>query len=169
MYRTTTAGAIFVGLAWSITLNAHTPQGPKADDMIQVVSVGEITKIDSETRGFELKSRIPVATSSGRGVGGWRGEVHFGVSIGGGSRDRETQRPSQVPRLPIPDALPRPDRTARYTTTRVSTTERTILIQDGKKIDFSTLKVGNRVTVTGVPQGEDVEATEIKRQRPILN
>ena len=42
-------------------------------------------------------------------------------------------------------------------------------MQDGKKIAFDVLKVGNRVTVTGIPQGEDVEATEIKRQRPVLN
>ncbi len=167
MHRT----AIVVAIVLTLSTMAFSGQGSqKSDgDNIRVVSVGEITKIDAETGSFELKSRVPEATSTGGRLGGWRGEVHVGISIGGGARRPETRGPTDPPWLPIPDALPRPARSARYTTTKVSTTEQTVFMQDGKKIAFDVLKVGNRVTVTGIPQGEDVEATEIKRQRPVLN
>ncbi len=167
MYRTAFAVLVLLVLYTATAPNASA-QDPKPDNEIRVVSVGEITKIDAETRSFELKSRVPEATSSGSRSGGWAAEIHVGIGIGGGSRQPEMRDPVNTPRLPIP-AAPPPNRSARYVTTKVSTTERTVLTQDGKKIAFEILKVGNRVTVTGIPQGEDVEATQIKRQRPILD
>ena len=131
MHRT----AIVVAIVLTLSTMAFSGQGSqKSDgDNIRVVSVGEITKIDAETGSFELKSRVPEATSTGGRLGGWRGEVHVGISIGGGARRPETRGPTDPPWLPIPDALPRPARSARYTTTKVSTTEQTVFMQDGKK------------------------------------
>ena len=140
MYRTAFAVLVLLVLYTATAPNASA-QDPKPDNEIRVVSVGEITKIDAETRSFELKSRVPQATSSGSRSGGWTGEIHLGIGIGGGSRRPEMRGPANTPGLPIPAALPPPNRSARYVTTKVSTTERTVLTQDGKKIAFEILKV----------------------------
>ena len=136
----------------------------------QVVTIGEITEVDEETRSFELKSRVFETTRTRRAGGGgrWNGEIHVGVGVGGGSRGgREIRGPFDPPRLPIPE-LPQPGSAARYTTSTIHITPEIIITQDGKPIGFDKLQKGDRVTVSGVPEGEDLQAVTIKRQRPIL-
>ncbi len=108
----------------------------------QVVTVGEITEVDEETQSFELRSRVFETTRTSRAGGGgrWNGEIHVGVGAGGGrGGGREIRGPFDPPRLPIPE-LPQPGRAARYTTSTIHIT----------------------------PEGEDLRAVTIKRQRPIL-
>ena len=136
----------------------------------QVVTVGEITEVDAETRSFELKSRVFETTRTSRAGGGgrWSGEIHVGVGVGGGSGGgREIRGPFDPPRLPIPE-LPQPGSAARYITSTIYITPETVITQDGKPIGFDKLQKGDRVTVSGAPEGEDLRAVRIKRQRPIL-
>ena len=123
-----------------------------------------------ETRSFELKSRVfeTMRTRSAGGGGRWNGEIHVGVGVGGGGGSgREIRGPFDPPRLPVPE-LPQPGSAARYTTSTIHITPETIITQDGKPIGFDKLQKGDRVTVSGVPEGEDLQAVTIKRQRPIL-
>ncbi len=136
----------------------------------QVVTVGEITEVDEATRSFELKSRVYEITRTRRAGGGgrWNGEVHVGVGVGSGSGGgREVRGPFDPPRLPIPEA-PRPGSAPRYITSTIRITSETVITQDGKPISSDKLQKGDRVTVSGVPEGEDLRAVTIKRQRPIL-
>ena len=71
----------------------------------QVVTVGEITEVDEETRSFELKSRVFETTRTRRvgGGGRWNGEIHVGVGVGGGSEGgREIRGPFDPPRATDP-------------------------------------------------------------------
>ena len=135
-----------------------------------VVTVGEITEVDLETQSFELKSRVFETTRTSRAGGGgrWNGEIHVGVGVGGGGGGgREVRGPFDPPRLPILE-LPQPGSVARYTTSTIHITPETVITQDGKPIGFDKLQKGDRVIVSGVPEGEDLQAVTIKRQRPIL-
>ena len=148
----------------------HQPETQDRASATQVVTVGEITEVDEETRSFELKSRVfeTTRTRSAGGSGRWNGEIHVGVGVGGGSGGgREIRGPFAPPRLPIPE-LPQLGSAARYTTSTIHITPETVITQDGKPIGFDKLQKGDRVTVSGVPEGEDLQAVAIKRQRPIL-
>lgn len=158
----------YVTLLLVIYSDMTAAQQPKRPDGVRLISVGEITKVNSRKRSIELKSepvepRSESGTSAenvGRGAG-WHGSVWIGASRGqrGGTLDSRGE-PSD---LPIPPS-PRDDPRARTVTTHVLTTGETVFSNGGKPIPFEELRVGDRVQVTGVIRGKDVEAKEIVRR-----
>ena len=149
---------------------------------VEVVTVGEIRKIDAEERTFDVRSRVPETI----GVPGtsrddrWHGEIHVGIAIGtsnDGSSDRPggppfpTTPPNPIP-IPVttaPNEPPLP-RAGGYRTTTVSIDDETVIVQNGKELTFADLKVGNRVTVAG-PRVDDREmlARKVERTRSPLD
>ncbi len=166
-------------------------QGSRNDSGFKVITVGRITKINIAEQCFELRSRIPepIPTrrpSTGRGLPGpWFGEIHGSIAIGpvrvgiqvGDRPDSIRVDNGSISIGPVrvgvqasdrPDSIrvdtgaPQPRR--RYRTSRVSITGETVIRHNGDPITLDQLEVGDNVTVTGIPHGQDMEATEVEKK-----
>ena len=133
---------------WSITA------ADRDTDNVRLVTTGEILKIDSKKKTFEFKIILDAFPRNGRGYGG---------PVGGGRGGRMGGRG------PFPGRYPGGARgNVQYIPTlevKVFTSEKTTLKAGSSGVDFSILRVGERVTVMGVHRGKgtDVDAIEVSR------
>lgn len=154
-------------------------QSPGPDAGVEVLTVGEIDRIDEEERSFRIRTlrtepedpaeapRRPVQVgpiSISVGAQTTRNNVSLGAGAGSPAPDSPRPEPGTSR---LPQAAPTPDPEAlNYITTRVFTSPETRIHQDEAEISFEALAPGDRVTVRGIPQGNDVQAVDITRQAP---
>lgn len=134
-------------------------------DGVQLVTVGEITRIDERQRSFDLKSELESDPDNGAG-GDWSGGIQGSVWVGIG-RGRSTGvgggRVGGRRAEPVEPSLGGEGQPEQIVTTKVSTTGRTVFKEGEKSIAFEDLRVGNTVTVKGAPQGKNIRATQVSR------
>ncbi|MBI2820978.1 MAG: hypothetical protein HYX74_02020 [Acidobacteria bacterium] len=156
--------ALFLLSLWLVCGGAGGAQKSKRSDGVQLISVGEITRIDARQRSFELKSELE--SSADPGAGGWSSGIHGSVWIGigrGRSSGIEGGRVGSRPSEPMEPSLAGEGQPEQSVTTKVSTTDRTVFKEGEQPIAFADLKIGNTVRVKGVPQGKEIRATEVWR------
>jgi hypothetical protein len=150
---------ILICPAWS--------QETKRSSGVRLVSVGEITAIQGKKRTLELAS----ATNDGSGSldngtrpGRWHGSARIGIGggrggrrggLGGAGRDWPADR-----RGPLPPE----DKPERMVRTTIRITGDTLLKDAEQTIVFEELRIGDRIEVSGVMKGSDIEAREIVRK-----
>ncbi len=158
---------------------AQSKNEDKNADRAQVVSNGEITKIDAKKKTIQIKELLPPASTgrgnrdggtrtggAGTGTGGSRrrtGGVGF-PGGGGGGRYPGGQGGGggRYPGGPGGGGGGTPQQAKEY---KVFITKDTVMKLAETNIEFSDLHVGDRVTISGFPKGSkgDVEAATITR------
>jgi hypothetical protein len=141
----TLLGLVFVFVCTGVS------SADKDADNVRIVTVGQIRKIDLKKKTFQFA----IALDSGPIRGGFGGRGGRGGPRGG--------RGGRFPRYPGAGEI-QVNPTIEVT---VFTSERTILKSAGNAVDFSTLRVADQVSVTGIHKGgnTDLEAIEIDRLR----
>jgi hypothetical protein len=137
----------------------------KSADRVQIVSTAEITKIDAKKKMLQVRELV-AATDTGQrterrsGGGGYPG----GGRRGGGGR-----RPGNIG-FPGGGGGGYPGRTGGTSTNhpkeyKVFVTKDTKMMLANSNIEFSDLRVGDRIDISGTPKGTkgDLEATSISR------
>src|SRR5262249_50476953 len=153
---------------------AQSKTDDKNADRAQVVSNGEITKVDAKKKTIQIKELLSPASTgrgnrdggtrtggAGTGTGGGRprtGGVGFSGGGGGGRRGGGGRYPGG-PR----GGGGTPQQQAKEY--KVFITKDTAMKLAETNIEFSDLHVGDRVTISGFPKGSkgDVEAATITR------
>jgi hypothetical protein len=123
----------------------------KDADNVRLVTTGEILKVDSKKKTFELRIVLDDFPRGFYGRGGGRGG-----RMGGRGR------------FPGPFPPPPNGRGVQYVPVmdiKVFTSEKTSLKSGRNSTDFSIFKVGERVTVTGIHRGKgtDIDALEVSK------
>ena len=152
---------------------AQSKNDDKNADRAQVVSNGEITKVDAKKKTIQIKELLPPASTgrgnrdggtrtggAGTGTGGSRrrtGGVGFPGSGGGGRGGGGGRYPGGPG-----GGGGTPQQAKEY---KIFITKDTVMKLAETNIEFSDLHVGDRVTISGFPKGSkgDVEAATITR------
>lgn len=131
----------------------------------QVVGNAEITKIDAKKKSLQVREVATSTTAPRRGQGGGGGAGGGGGRTGGGRRGGG-RRGGGVG-FPGGGGGRRPgSSTNQPKEYKVFVTKDTVMQFAGVNIDFSSLHVGDRISVEGTPKGSkgDLEATTVTRQ-----
>ncbi len=152
---------LIVAAIFAVSAIAQDKEPDKDADKVRLVTTGEIRKIDSKNKTFQFKITMdPPARSAqvyrpqgGRGGGGGgrgrRGGIGFPTGGTGGRPNAQQQE------KPVTLEI------------KVFTSGNTALKDTGNTINFTTLKVGQHVAVTGIHttkgKPNDVEALEVDR------
>ena len=139
--------------------------GQSKTDAALVIDSAEIVKVDAKKKMLQVRELVapPPMTPPRRGDGGGSGGGRSGGSIpfpGGRTGGN---------RVPLPTGggggggRPRTREAKEY---KVFVTKDTVLQFAGTEMEFSDFRVGDRVTLAGIPKGStgDLEATRITRE-----
>jgi hypothetical protein len=134
-----------------------------AQNQVQVISTGKITKIDAKKMTLKVQSdpNQPDTTGTNQGAGGARrpgggGGGIPGVGLPGGGRRRGGGYPGGGP-----GGTGTSQNQGREF--KVSMAKEVIVKEGEATIPFSTLKMGDHIIITGNPKGNDIEATTITK------
>jgi len=140
----------------------------KSADRVQIVSTAEIIKIDAKKKSLQVRELAQPTDNGGRvgrraGGGGYPG--------GGQPRNGGGRRPGGVGfpgggsggGYPGRTGGPSPSHAAKEY--KVFVTKDTVMTLANSNIEFSDLRVGDRIDISGTPKGSkgDLEATSISR------
>ena len=143
----------------SVSVMAQDKAAEKDSDKIRIVTTGEIRKIDAKNKTFQFRITLDSFPGGGQrpqnggGRGGGRGRRGGGGNPfpfpGGQGRGNG---PTPIPVIEV----------------KVFTSEKTALKDSDSAFTFSSLKVGQRVAVTGIHKGKgnDIEALEVDKTSP---
>jgi hypothetical protein len=140
----------------------------KDTDRAQLVTTGEITKLDAKKKILQVKELVQPATNARRGNDGERRRTGGTGGTGGGGRRRNGgigfpgggTGGGRYPGGGTGGGSTTPQ-TKEY---KVFVTKDTLLKLADTNIEFSDLHVGDHVTVSGFPKGsKDLEASTITR------
>jgi hypothetical protein len=123
----------------------------KGSEYVRIVTTGEIRKVDQKNKTFQFKITLDRAPRNGYNRGGNTGR---GPGRGGGRRG------GRFP-APIPSSASQPDSIE----VKVFVSPGAVIRGDQTAFNFSDLKAGDHVSVTGIHKGtgNDIEAIEIQR------
>ena len=109
-------------------------------DNVRIVTTGQIIKIDSKKKTFQFRITLDEFP---RGRGG------FGSPRGRGGRGPVSDNVQYIPTVEV----------------KVFVTEKTALKSRDAMIDFSKLRIGDRISLTGIRRGKnyEIDALEIDR------
>ncbi len=167
--------SLFCGLLLAVTAAAaqsKTEQDKK--DQAQLVSTAEILKIDAKKKSLQVR-QVAEATTAPRGGQGGRRGAGGGGGGGGGRRPGGGRRGGGGIGFPGGGGGRYPggsggggggtssNQVKEY---KVFVTKDTVMQFAGVNIDFTSLHVGDRITVSGTPKGGkgDIDAANITRQ-----
>jgi len=145
----------FAALVLTIFVTGIAGAQEKDSEYVRLVTSGEIRKVDQKNKTFQFKITLDRPSRGGYnrpgGNPGGRGPGRGGGRRGGGGR---------FP-APFPNAATQPDSIE----VKVFVSPSTVVRGDQTEFNFSNLKAGDHVSVTGIRRGSgnDIDAVEIQR------
>jgi hypothetical protein len=118
----------------------------QANDSVRIVTSGVILKIDAKKKTFQFRITLDAFP---RGFGGYGGRGRNGGRGGPFPRSRGSVNPQGIPVVDV----------------KVYVSQKTTLKSQGEGLVFAALRVGDRISLTGVHKGKgtDIDAIEIDR------
>jgi hypothetical protein len=136
----------------------------KSTGHVQIVSTAEIIKIDTKKKSLQVRELAQPANNAGRRGGQGGGYPRSGGHRGGGSgrRSGSIGFPGSGGGYPGGGGGTTRSQAKEY---KVFVTKDTVMTLANTNIEFSDLRVGDRIDISGTPKGSkgDLEATSISR------
>ena len=125
---------------------------------VRLVATGEIRKVDQKSKTFQFKITLDRPTFGGYGRGG--GNPGGPGGRGGAGRRGGGRYPGGAPDRPTVQGIP------ESIEVKVFVSPNTVIRGDQEGFNFSNLKMGQHVSVTGIHKGTtgtDIDAIEVQR------